>query len=421
MPSKATLPRAGEPSDDPFCELSSSASSFNNGVPQHDKFEAENVTTELDRSEFLDRIDTARKKMEEAKLDALIAYSNHVHVLPGNVRYFANYFATEEEQTVVVITADQSMLLTDTVWYADRARETCPIEVKGNSNLAKGITEIFRQSKIRRGSVGIAGWRYLPATIFLGLKDELPNIDFNATNIVNEMRAVKSPGEIRLLREAARCTDMYHEAAMRAIEAGKKEWEIVAAAESAILFSGAQVSIVNEFGSGSRTLLNSPIPTNKELKHGDLCLLDGGASYQGYHGDITRMKVVGQPSPKQRELLEFEAETLKQAIAAIRPGIKCSQVNSIAKKPIKEEGYEEWDIKHGGWIASGHSIGLEVHEYPTLGMNEEASDVPLKENMVLCLEPSFTVPEGNFRLEDTVLVTADGCEKLTKCRIDWWT
>ncbi len=202
-------------------------------------------------------------------------------------------------------------------------------------------------------------------------------------------------------------------AGMEAVETGKRSGRYSSAAESTVLLNGGQLSFVSEFGSGSRTQLVAPLPTNKVLKEGDLCLLDMGGAYQGYRGDITRMKVAGKPTKTQRELLEFEAENLKQTIAAIRPGMKCSELHRIGKKAIQEAGYE----KHGGWTASGHGNGLEMHEYPAL---DETSDVRLEKNMILCVEPSFTVPEGTFRLEDMVLVTEGGCETLTKCRMDWW-
>jgi Xaa-Pro aminopeptidase len=370
---------------------------------------------EVEKDEFLTRIARSRGELEKRNLEALVAYSSHRDYLPGNVMYLANFFSKEEEQTVVVVTPDQEVLITDSAWDVFRAQETCPIAVTASADLSRGIVDTLRKSGISSGAVGIAGWSYFPAAIYLGITKELPRIELIETNILNEMRAIKSPSEIKLMREAARLTDKAHETAMQAISPGKKEWEIVAAAESAILEEGAQVSFISEFGSGVRTALVAPQATNKKIKAGDLCLLDMGAAYRGYHGDITRMCVAGKPTTRQVELLDFELSCLKQAIAAIRPGVKASEVHRIGKAPIVEAGYESY----GGWTASGHANGLEMHEWPYL---DEKTDASLQKNMVLCVEPSFTIPDlGTFRLEQMVLVKDDGCELLTNYKVDLWS
>jgi Xaa-Pro aminopeptidase len=369
----------------------------------------------IEQEEFLRRVESARRRILEREYVALIAYSAHRDYRPGNVMYLGNFFGKEEEQNAVVITQSEEVLLTDSDWDVFRARETCPVTVQACPNLSEGITEVLKRSRISEGKVAVAGWNYLPTQIYLGMRDKLPKIELRNTDILDEMRSIKSPAEIALMRQAARITDLAHEVGMKEARPGRQEWEVVAAAIGAILLEGARTSLIPEFGSGVRTTLVAPQPTDKIIQDGDLCLLDMGAAYQGYHGDIARMKVAGKATVEQKELLSFEYEVLKKTLGAIRPGVKASEIHKMAKKPIAESGFE----KHGGWTATGHGNGLETHEWPYL---DQTTDARIQEGMVLCVEPSFTVPDvGTFRLEQMVLVTDSGCETLTKCRVDYWS
>jgi Xaa-Pro aminopeptidase len=369
----------------------------------------------LDHKEFRDRIKSVRKRLEESRLEALIAYSTCGDALPGNVSYLSNFQSAEEEgQSAVVITRDKEVLVIDIDWEMPRAREDCPFEAKYCADLSQGIIDTFSTSGVSRGNVGVAGWHHLPAYVYLGITEKCPQVKLHETRILQEMRAIKSRAETKLMREAARITDIAHEVALRKMKPGVPEWRVVAAAEKALLFEGARPSFISEFGSGTRTALVNPLPTNRKIKRGDLCLLDMGAAYRCYRGDIARMKVVGRPIREQRDLMDLEYECLKKAIAAVRPGAICSEVHRIGKQPIVEAGYE----KHGGWTASGHSNGLEQHEWPFL---DERTDVLLEKGMIFCVEPGFTIPDkGTFRLEQMVLVTETGHETLTKCQIQNW-
>jgi Xaa-Pro aminopeptidase len=365
---------------------------------------------ELDR-----RIQSARRKFEEQGFEALIAYSTCGDTLPGNVAYLSNFQSAEEEgQSAVLITKDREVLLVDIDWEIFRARESCPFEVRYCADLSEGILQAFGKSGVSGGNVAVAGWHHLPAYVYLGIKEKCPQIQLRETQLLREMRAVKSPAEIKLIRKAARITDIAHEAALREMRPGRREWQVVAAAEKALLSEGAKPSFISEFGSGERTELVNPLPTDKKVRRRDLCLLDMGAAYHGYRGDIARMKVAGKSAREQRDLMDLEHECVKKAIASVRPGVKCSEVHMTGKKPIIEAGYEQY----GGWTASGHSNGLEQHEWPFL---DSSTDLRLQKGMVFCVEPGFTIPKkGTFRLEQMVLVTESGHEVLTRCPMQNW-
>lgn len=370
---------------------------------------------EVPKDEFADRIENVRGKMKEHDFEAVIAYSAVRDYYPGNVMYLANYYGVCEEQTMVVITGSDAVLLSDQTWCSGKMKEMSPIAFKTDANLAKATVEVFRSSNIRTGKIGVAGWNIFPAQLYLGVRKDLPRLELEETNILMELRMIKSSNEIALMRESSRITDLAFEEAMNTAEVGKSEYEIIAKGEYVIRSSGAEPSWQHEVGSGSRrTALVGPLPTTKRVEKGEVVLVDMGASYKGYHADVTRMKPIGAVANEFKDAFETQINALDEAIGAIRPGKTVSEVHAAAQKPIKEAGY----AKEGGWTSTGHSNGLDEHEWPFL---DRKANVELRPGMIFCVEPSFTTERlGSIRTEDMVLVTENGHEILTKFPRKLW-
>ena len=132
----------------------------------------------------------------------------------------------------------------------------------------------------------------------------------------------------------------------------------------------------------------------------------GAVSPKGYHSDLTRVWATGKVPPKLHTIYGVVLNAQQAAIAAIRPGAKCQDIDAVARKVIDQAGY----AKHFGH-GLGHGIGLDIHEGPRL--SPISTDV-LKPGMVVTVEPGIYLPGiGGVRIEDDVLVTRDGCEVLT--------
>jgi Xaa-Pro aminopeptidase len=150
-------------------------------------------------------------------------------------------------------------------------------------------------------------------------------------------------------------------------------------------------------------------PTDRRLQHGELVLLDFGGVLDGYCGDLTRMAAVGRVAPDARALFDAVREAQAAAITAVRAGVLASDVDAAARRTLEARGYGTRFLH-----ATGHGLGLDLHEAPRLGRADAERPEPLAAGMVCTIEPGAYIDGlGGVRLEDDVLVTAEGCEVLT--------
>ena len=224
-------------------------------------------------------------------------------------------------------------------------------------------------------------------------------------NDIAYLRQVKSPTEIALLEKAIQITVKGHQAAARTIAPGVMEYEVEAALEYEFRRNGAErpgfPSIV---GSGPFSTILHYDKSERRMQAGDVVVIDVGAEYGGYSGDVTRTyPVSGKFSPRQREIYQIVLEAQKAAIAKVKPGAKISDVHQAAMAHIRSKGYEKYFI-HG----TSHHIGLEVHDVGDTSR-------PFEPNMVITVEPGIYIPEEQIgiRIEDDVLVTAAGYRLLS--------
>jgi Xaa-Pro dipeptidase len=225
--------------------------------------------------------------------------------------------------------------------------------------------------------------------------------------LVTELRKIKSTREIVLLRKAA---DLAVEGMSRAaefIERGRSEIEIAAEAEYAMRKKGSEgTSFSTIVASGENSWLPHATATGRRLHEGELIVVDLGATYKGYASDMTRTFYL-KPTEKQLKLLSIVKRAEEIAIKRVRSGVKASSIDNAAREVIGRSGYGQF-CSHG----TGHGVGLEIHEAPSLAPGSEDA---LCAGMVITVEPGIYIPKlGGARFEDTVLVTKKSCEVLTK-------
>ena len=147
--------------------------------------------------------------------------------------------------------------------------------------------------------------------------------------------------------------------------------------------------------------------SDKQVLAGELVTIDFGAIKDGYHSDETVTLAVGSINTRQRQLYQTVLDAHDRAIAAVKPGIACRDLDALAREYIKEQGFGQY-FGHG----LGHGVGLDTHEKPVVSPR---SDAVVEEGMVFTIEPGIYIPGlGGVRIEDTVAVTSDGCRLLTK-------
>jgi Xaa-Pro aminopeptidase len=240
------------------------------------------------------------------------------------------------------------------------------------------------------------------------LRERYPMAAFtDITPLIDKMRVIKSPAEIAILRRNGSLSAEAVRQAMMATVPGAYEYEGEAAAMHVILKNGglgaAYAPIV---GSGPNTCIQHYSDNSRRIEAGDLVLMDFGGNLEHLAMDITRTwPASGNFSPEQRQVYERVLEVEKACIEAYRPGATAEEVRKHVSEVMKKKGLEQGPELRGG---IGHGVGLATHDVP-LG-------AVLQEGMIFAIEPALYFPDTNIgiRIEDTVLITKDGCEVLTK-------
>lgn len=248
---------------------------------------------------------------------------------------------------------------------------------------------------------------HLTLALAEGLRDRLDVSEF--TGVDEELRLrrlVKSPEEIELLQRAAAITDEVCAATLASLRPGQAELEVAGAVLARIAEAGAEPSFAPLIQSGPNSALPHLGPTSRRLEAGDLVVVDVGAAWRGYKGDITRMAVLGTPAPEQLRLHDLVLRAHDVAIAAVRPGIRAGEVDLAARGVIEQAGEGARFIHR-----TGHGLGLDGHEEPNFAPGDETV---LAAGMVATVEPGVYVPGwGGIRIEDDIVVTAEGVRSLT--------
>ena len=228
-----------------------------------------------------------------------------------------------------------------------------------------------------------------------------------ANHLIRDMRRVKDQEEITLIKEACRLADIGLKAAGQAVQPGVKEKDVAAEAEYAMRKAGSDgVAFDTIVASGHCCAYPHGTFLDRTIAEGDLVVVDLGATWRFYRSDITRTFVAGKPTEKQSKMFEAVKSAHRAALDAIAPNVLAKEVDSSARGVIGEAGFSDYFVHN-----LGHGVGLEVHEAPIL--SPDSKDI-LEAGNVVTNEPGIYLPlYGGVRLEDTILVTEKGAEKLT--------
>jgi Xaa-Pro aminopeptidase len=244
---------------------------------------------------------------------------------------------------------------------------------------------------------------------FEQLKSALPSgVSLHSTgNIVEDLRAIKSPDEIAKIRRSVQVNSEAYRRVLRRVRLRQSEQEIAAELDYQMRALGAEKPAFDTIvASGAASALPHAQPTARRLEGNELLLIDMGAILDGYSSDMTRVVYLGEPPKRVRDLYRAVLEAQLAGIDAVRPGVTASTVDAAARNVLKRHQLER-EFVH----STGHGLGLEIHEAPKLGKKEKTK---LRAGMAITIEPGAYIEGfGGVRIEDTVLVTESGCEVLT--------
>ncbi|GGB03146.1 aminopeptidase P family protein [Macrococcus hajekii] len=225
---------------------------------------------------------------------------------------------------------------------------------------------------------------------------------------VKEMRNIKTADEITILKQAAKFADDAVKIGVDSLKEGISETEVIRIIENKMLsidgITAMSFDTMVLFGDNAANPHGTP--GNRTLKQGEYVLFDLGVVFKGYCSDITRTVAFGETQERHDQVHAIVTEANRRATALVKPGAKISDIDAAARDYITEAGYGE-EFPH----RLGHGLGISVHEFPDISSSNEDT---LKEGMVFTIEPGIYVNgEVGVRVEDDILVTADGYEVLT--------
>lgn len=318
------------------------------------------------------------------------------------------YLGISSSSGYVLIARDSAHILVDSRYYADVQARTEGYRLHllgGQQTLASIVNQIIDDEGLQ--TLGFEGEQVSWDTA-RRWQAELRATLVSAS--LDTLRQIKTAAEIAHIRQACWIADESAEHIRRFIKPGMRESDIAAELEWFMRTLGAEKAAFDTIvASGWRGALPHGKASDKVVEAGEFITVDFGARYQGYCSDMTRTFLVsGSGMPASAELHAVYQIVLRAqlaAIAAIRPGVRCLEVDAAARRVISEAGYGDY-FAHN----TGHAIGIEVHEEPRFSPSDTTLLAP---GMLLTVEPGIYLPgQGGVRIEDVVLVTPDGAEVL---------
>ncbi|ASJ03207.1 peptidase M24 [Thermococcus profundus] len=341
------------------------------------------------------RIEKLKEFIAEKELDGvLITYKPNLFYFTGSAPVLGGY---------LVVTPDEELFLVPQLEY-EEAKESSRVPVE---YFKKGADLYEKLKGFNLKKLGIEGRTSYSSV--QNLREKIGAEEFTIVDdVIKELRMVKTPEEIEVIKQACRIADLAMETALEEVREGVKEREVAAKMEYVMKMNGAEkVAFDTIVASGWRSALPHGIASDKVIEKGDLVVIDEGALFNHYHSDMTRTVVVGLPNEKQKEIYEIVLEAQKEGIKAAKPGVTAKDVDTAARNVIAEYGYGDYFIH-----STGHGVGLEIHEWPGVSQYDETV---LKPGMVITVEPGIYIPKfGGVRIEDTIVITENGAERLTK-------
>ena len=349
-----------------------------------------------------DRSGRLRARLDGAGCDAVLVTNL------TNIRYLTGFTGSS---ALLLVTADDLLFVTDGRYRDQATRQLAEARVPAR-------VEIGRTSEEQRDHLA----KVVGGLSRLGLEAEnvtwaqerrfatkwFEGTEMVATDgLVEDLRRVKDAGEVARIKAACAMADAALAAVRHRLGEGATEAEVALELEWQMRRLGADgPSFDTIVASGPNGAMPHHRAGERRITDGDLVVIDFGALFDGYHSDMTRTVMVGQPTETQRRMLDAVHASQAAGVAAVRSGVEARDVDEACRAVLRDAGWEDAFV-HG----TGHGVGLDIHESPRVSPTAPGS---LCDGHVVTVEPGVYLPEhGGVRIEDTVVVTANGCRTLT--------
>jgi Xaa-Pro aminopeptidase len=337
------------------------------------------------------RIDALREKMVAQSMPALLVTNQN------NIYYLTGFWGSAG---TVLITPDKAILYTD-ARYTGLAREVVDgtdIELVETRAPLTEIEKLKLESLAFDPEISYGFYQLLT-------KLNLPLIE--ARDMVEELRMIKDEDEIAIIKHACEIADRAYEDLLKWVEVGKTEIEVANFLDFQMRkYDASGVSFETIVASGKNSAMPHARATNKPIEFGDIVTVDFGCYYKHYASDMTRTFFMGEADPKLVEIYNVVLDANKALIEQAKAGMSRVHFDKVPRDVIEAAGYGP-NFTHG----IGHGLGLDVHEVPYFSATTPGT---IEAGMVLTDEPGIYIDGfGGVRIEDDLLITADGVEVLT--------
>jgi Xaa-Pro aminopeptidase len=357
----------------------------------------------------LTNIQKCRKVLEQKSIGGILVSSFE------NIGYYSEqfHFSATEREALLFITQKNAYLFSDSRFTGKLTlpKKIAHIETSARSGAYDEIRKIIGQENVQSIGYEETNLTVLEYTLLKKAAKDHSKL-FPVSKLLSSIRIIKSPAEIKKIKQACSITDNAFKYIQAFIIPGVTEIELADRLISFFKRNGAESAFPPIVAFGANAAVPHHSPTKKSLKLSDKYILfDFGASYNNYAADLSRTVFIGDVSNETRNQYGAVIQAHKMSLQALKNNHRSGKsVDIAARRLLTEKGYT---IPH----AVGHGIGIAVHESPSVS---PISKNMLIRNMVITIEPGIYIPHtGGIRVEDTVLVTEKGFEQLTKSPKDF--
>jgi Xaa-Pro aminopeptidase len=346
------------------------------------------------------RIGLLREDLDASGCDVLVVSEL------TNVRYLTGFTGSA---ALLLVSADEAVFVSDGR-YRDQAAEQIAaagvdaevviVDAEPDAALSTRIPAAAGRVGLESESVTWASQRRWAELV--GARDLVAT-----TGVVSGRRMVKDPGEAARIRTACDIADRAFAGVRWMLGEEPTEAAFAAELDAAMRSLGAEdVSFETIVASGPNGAKPHHRPGDRVVRSGDLVVVDFGALYEGYHSDMTRTVAVGEVDAERARLLQVVLDAQQAGVDAVAAGVEARSVDASCRDLIDAAGLGDAFLH-----STGHGVGLDIHEEPRVSARSTAT---LSAGHVVTVEPGVYLPElGGVRIEDTVLVAEDGCDRLT--------
>ena len=323
----------------------------------------------------------------------------------SNIFYFTGFPC---DAAVLLATRDGSFFFTDSRYMEAAQRVIQGVSFCDSAKFPSLFPQLLTEHHVRRLLVETSRITVLQAQRFQSLVPDVQFLYEDDGAFLGQFRRKKGADEEMKMERAQRIAEQAFEKILPLVKPGRTEKEIALELDYAMLRLGAEaLSFQTIVVGGENSSMPHGVPGGRAFQSGDLITFDFGAVFEGYHSDMTRTVALGVCGDAQREVYDIVLRAQKAGVAALRPGVPCKDADAAARQVIEKAGFGAY-FGHG----TGHGVGVEIHEKPTLNPRSKET---LEVGDVVTVEPGIYLP-GRFgvRIEDMLRITEDGCRNFTE-------